>query len=334
MGCATCNWMGYFLKFENQFKILFYQTKLNKFFCSFWFGFYLLCAVALANSLTFPLLSSPIALANLEYSNPHLKSLRSDVKENLRASRSRSNEDHLTKLEFYTYIVRKKDNFFTIMARTGMNLDSLSSVNQLASPHDIYPGQKILIPNMRGIYSPKEDQKNTHENRNAIAHDHNILPEKLIFDESRTQWFIPGGELRGKEKMFFYGFAFARPLLEGRMSSGFGKRNDPFTSKQTFHGGVDLAAPLGTSVFASADGKVEFQGNLGGYGKCIILKHELGYESRYGHLNKILVKDSSFVKKGEKIGEVGSTGRSTGNHLHFEVRRFSKREKPVFRDHR
>jgi murein DD-endopeptidase MepM/ murein hydrolase activator NlpD len=280
------------------------------------------------------LYSNPILLANLEYSNPNLKSLREDVKDNLKASRSRNAQHKLTRLEFYTYKVQKSDNFFTIMARTGMNLDTLSSVNNLASPHDLSTGQKMLIPNMRGIFSQKENQNESEENKNEIAKDFKIPAEKLIFDPNRSQWFIPGGELIGKEKMFFYGFAFSKPLLEGRLSSGFGKRNDPFTNKLTFHGGVDLAAPKGTAVYASADGKVDFQGKQGGYGNLIILKHELGYESRYGHLSKILVKKGNKIKKGDKIGEVGSTGRSTGNHLHFEVRRFSKRERPVFRNHR
>lgn len=282
--------------------------------------------------------SSPVLLANLEYSNPRLKELRADVKENLRASRSKGADPNLSNLTFYIYKVGKKDRFFTIMAKTGMNLDTLSSVNNLSSPHDIYPGQKILIPNMRGVYSQKAEQKNTEIDRNLVAKEESIHPDKLIFDTLNSKWFIPGGQLHGNEKQFFYGFAFAKPLLEGRISSRFGKRNDPFTNKQTFHGGVDIAAPAGTDVYASAPGVIEFYGKRGGYGNLIIIKHDLGYETRYGHLKKFASKLESGkmatgirVKKGEKIGEVGMTGRATGNHLHFEVRRFSKRERPVLR---
>jgi murein DD-endopeptidase MepM/ murein hydrolase activator NlpD len=284
------------------------------------------------------LLSSPIPLANLDYSNPRLKELREDVKENLKASRSKGIDPNLRDLRFYIYTVGKKDRFFTIMAKTGMNLDTLSSVNHLASPHDIYPGQKILIPNMRGIYSQKLDQNNSESDRSRIAREESVHPDKLIYDKNTSKWFIPGGELKGKEKMFFYGFAFSRPLLEGKISSQFGKRNDPFTNKQTFHGGLDIAAPAGTAVYASADGVIEFKGSRGGYGNLIIIKHELGYETRYGHLQKFASKLSSGnlesgsrVRKGEKIGEVGMTGRATGNHLHFEVRRFSKTERPIIR---
>jgi murein DD-endopeptidase MepM/ murein hydrolase activator NlpD len=292
--------------------------------------------IFLGTSLIFVLFGTPVlTLANLEYTNPDLKSLRTDIKENLRLSRARGTDIGQRTLRFYEYTVKKEDNFFKIMAKTGMNLDTLSSVNHLSSPHDLQVGKKIRIPNMRGVYySDSENQIDSPAFRKKVAEAHSIHPEKLIFDSVRKEWFIPGGELVGKEKMFFYGFVFSPPLADYRISSQFGKRLDPFTNRQTFHGGVDLAAPKGTPILASADGVVEFSGTLGGYGKCVIIKHELGYETRYGHMSKILAKVGQSVKKGEKLGEVGQTGRATGDHLHFEVRRFSKRERPVFRDHK
>lgn len=295
-------------------------------------------AFFLLGSLEFTLQSSPIVLANLEYSNPQLRSLRDQVQKNLKATRSRSDQDLPSPLVFYTYTVGKKDGFFQIMAKTGMNLDTLSSVNRLASPHDIYPGQKMLIPNMRGVYSSIDGQSNDPGLREKIAKEFGTSPEKLLFDPDRRQWFVPGGELKGREKMFFYGMAFAKPLLESRLTSQYGKRLDPFTNKSTFHGGIDLAAPEGTPVYASADGVVSFLGERGGYGNLIVLQHDLGYETRYGHLSGFPKKVSggkletgTAVRKGELIGHVGHTGRATGNHLHFEVRRFSKHERPVLR---
>lgn len=137
-----------------------------------------------------------------------------------------------------------------------------------------------------------------------------------------------------RRKIFFYGVAFYRPLgSEGIISSRFGKRKDPFTRKETFHGGLDMAAEEGTPVYASADGEVYFSDKKGGYGNLIILGHKLGYETLYGHLSSISVRPGEKVHKGQKIGEVGQTGRATGNHLHFEVRRFNQRQKPIFRDH-
>ena len=98
-------------------------------------------------------------------------------------------------------------------------------------------------------------------------------------------------------------------------------RNDPFTDRRTFHGGLDIAAPHGTPVYAAMKGKVIFAGRAGGYGKLVILEHGWGYRTFYGHLSKIRVKKGQIVYTAGFLGNVGSTGRSTGPHLHFEIRR-------------
>jgi len=108
----------------------------------------------------------------------------------------------------------------------------------------------------------------------------------------------------------------------GRVSSNYGWRNDPFTGRRAWHTGVDIAAPTGRNVVATAEGKVIFTGWNGNYGKCVIVRHQFGYETVYGHLSKILVNTGDAVKKEQIIGQVGSTGRSTGPHLHYEVRRY------------
>lgn len=98
----------------------------------------------------------PELLKNLDYNNQSVKRLREDIKNNLKVSISNLERSELTSLEFYRYIVKKEDNFFKIMARTGMDIDTISSVNSLASPYDIYPGMELLIPNMRGVYDSDE----------------------------------------------------------------------------------------------------------------------------------------------------------------------------------
>lgn len=110
----------------------------------------------------------------------------------------------------------------------------------------------------------------------------------------------------------------------GRVSSNYGWRRDPFSGRRAWHTGVDIAAPPGRSVVAAAEGKVVFTGWNGNYGKCVIIRHDFGFETVYGHLSKILVSVGDRVKKAQKIGEVGNTGRSTGPHLHYEVRRYGK----------
>ena len=109
--------------------------------------------------------------------------------------------------------------------------------------------------------------------------------------------------------------------VQGKISSGFGWRIDPFTGKRAWHAGIDLAVPEGTPVEACWPGKVVFAGEKGGYGKVVILEHKNGYHTVYGHNAKILVQEGEFVSAGQRIALSGNTGRSTGPHLHFEVRK-------------
>lgn len=108
---------------------------------------------------------------------------------------------------------------------------------------------------------------------------------------------------------------------EGRISSQFGNRRDPFTRWTRFHSGIDIAAPLNTPIYAAADGKVTMAGWNGGYGNTVMVEHDTTYETLYAHLNKIDVKVGDSVKKGDIIGRMGTTGRSTGVHLHYEIKR-------------
>jgi len=108
--------------------------------------------------------------------------------------------------------------------------------------------------------------------------------------------------------------------VKGRISSNFGNRFHPIDKRMKFHAGMDIAAPTGTVVGATADGTVKFAGWRDGYGNLVIIEHADGRESRYGHLSKISVSQGDKVSGGQQIGLVGSTGKSTGPHLHFEIR--------------
>ncbi len=105
----------------------------------------------------------------------------------------------------------------------------------------------------------------------------------------------------------------------GWLSSRFGYRTSPFADKKEFHRGIDISARRGSPVVSPANGLVIFNGWKRGYGRVIILKHARGFKTKYAHLQKSLVKKGQHVKKGTKIGLVGSSGRTTGSHLHYEV---------------
>lgn len=106
---------------------------------------------------------------------------------------------------------------------------------------------------------------------------------------------------------------------KGILTSGFGSRSDPFHGARTFHGGVDIAAAPGAPVHATADGVVTLAGRNGGLGKAVFVSHGYGLVTRYGHMSGLAVKAGQRVKRGDVIGYVGNTGRSTGYHLHYEV---------------
>ncbi len=110
------------------------------------------------------------------------------------------------------------------------------------------------------------------------------------------------------------------PLKSYTITSGFGPRDTGIDGASTYHYGVDLAASYGTPIYASADGKVKFAGSSGGYGLMVKITHEGNVETRYGHCSSILVSSGQYVEKGDIIALVGSTGTSSGNHVHFEVR--------------
>jgi murein DD-endopeptidase MepM/ murein hydrolase activator NlpD len=109
------------------------------------------------------------------------------------------------------------------------------------------------------------------------------------------------------------------PVSEGFVGSGYGMRNDPFTGQLSMHSGVDFAAPVGTPIFAAAGGVVASAEPNSTFGNMVEIDHGKGLSTMYGHTSRMFVKSGDFVRKGQKIAEVGTTGRSTGPHLHFEV---------------
>ena len=119
------------------------------------------------------------------------------------------------------------------------------------------------------------------------------------------------------------------PIQKGYISSTFGIRKDPFTGRRKTHNGLDLAGPRGSPIYSIAAGEVVFSGRNGGYGKMIEIKHANGLTSRYAHLEASLVKKGQQVAAGESIARLGSTGRSTGPHLHLEILRDNKNIDPL-----
>ena len=135
---------------------------------------------------------------------------------------------------------------------------------------------------------------------------------RSLFDSWKRMDAVPHGGLVSVPSQ--------KPVKDFRYTSSFGVRVDPFRGSAAMHPGLDMAAPVGTPVYATADGIVSRAERAGGYGNLVQLEHGKGLETRYGHLSQILVHDGQRVHRGDLIALMGSTGRSTGSHLHYEVR--------------
>ncbi len=154
----------------------------------------------------------------------------------------------------------------------------------------------------------------------------NLLSEKLSSRETELNVL---DDLLATRKLADERSPRPRPITWGWLSSPYGNRVDPITGRPGWHAGVDFAGEEGSSIVAVAGGVVTHAGARSGYGELVEINHGDGYVTRYGHHKKVLVKVGDVVKKGEQIGLMGSTGRSTGPHVHFEVLRDGKAENPV-----
>lgn len=265
-------------------------------------------------------------LASLDPGSDQLKSIRNDIKKSIYVIKSRRPEHELPDLKFYVYSAKKDDTFWTILARSSQDIDTLLTVNGFSTPKDIVPGRKIYIPNMRGVIITGGD-----DTRIARMLRENQIRPEYVYRANRCSGFgkkyifVPCGKISNLERSLFLGTGFMYPLPPKRtphLTSRFGKRRNPFNYRDIeFHSGVDVSCPRGSEVMAARDGKVVLTGFDGGYGNLVVVQHEYGYRSYYGHLSRPLVKPGDTVKRGSVIALSGNTGRTTGPHLHFEVRR-------------
>lgn len=195
---------------------------------------------------------------------------------------------------------------------------------QMDPEHDSIRNQKVLA------LSAPVNMRNTADSKLASqlfsridSLDNKLLRQAISFNLIRDLM------LHNQEKLDHTPSVLPINIKDYTMSSGYGIRIDPVYKTHKFHAGLDFAADMGTQVFATADGKVSFADQKSGYGNCIDIDHGYNYLTRYAHLSKILVPQGKMVKRGELIGLVGSTGKSTGPHLHYEVYFKDKPQNPI-----
>ena len=147
--------------------------------------------------------------------------------------------------------------------------------------------------------------------------------------EDRTLWLDVLEDVIQHRRLVSEAYPSSWPVRSGWVSSYYGMRRDPFHGHAAFHQGIDFAASKGTEIRSAAAGMVEFSGTRDGYGLMVQIRHGNGYQTRYGHASKLLVQSGQMIERGERIALVGSTGRSTGPHLHFEVLKNGRPANPL-----
>jgi murein DD-endopeptidase MepM/ murein hydrolase activator NlpD len=191
-----------------------------------------------------------------------------------------------------THTVAPGETLYRIGRQYGIDSGRIMAANGLADPRDLRVGQLLIIP--------------------AGSADDVALPATASAFSLPNPWSVTPADRQ-----------FAWPVTAGMVSSPFGMRNG------AMHDGVDIAAPAGTPVYAADDGTVIFAGRLHGYGNVVIVQHADGYTTVYGHNQHNLATVGTRVARGQQIAEIGTSGRTSGPNLHFEVRRNNQAENPL-----
>ena len=235
---------------------------------------------------------------------------------------------------FQTYKVRSGDTISGISKKFGLtNISTLIAVNDIGNVRSLRSGQKLTVPSMDGLVH----KVSKGESLAGIASKYKVSLEDLldVNDLSSEQilvgskLFIPGARLDSNSLQKAMGELFSTPITaKYRLTSKFGRRADPFTGAPSYHSGIDMACPTGTPIKAALSGSVAYTGYSSVFGNYVIIKHCDGYQTLYGHMSKIQCKKGQKVSQGTQIGLVGSTGYSTGPHLHFTVYKNGKQIDP------
>ncbi len=234
------------------------------------------------------------------------------------------------------YKIKKNDNLWQIARKFGIDYRVIIKLNGIESPGSLHPGKSIKVPSRNGaIYTVRKGDtlfglaKRFNMDKQKILSYNRIKADKIRVG---SELFLPDvsqalmhTHVKKSESVNISanksGLHISWPL-HGRITSGFGTRNDPFTGVRKFHCGIDIGANIGTPVRAAAPGRVIFSGWKGGYGKVIIIRHKGGYITVYAHNNKNIVSENDWVPARKVIAYSGMSGAVTGAHLHFEVRKY------------
>jgi murein DD-endopeptidase MepM/ murein hydrolase activator NlpD len=242
-------------------------------------------------------------------------------------------------VEVTEYRVQEGDSLWSISNKLSISIDTLFACNVMKDPDYLKPGTKLTIPNQDGLFHKvkKGDtlasiaEKYKTEVQRIHKANPDLDPDSLQVD---MKIFVPGATPAssvfnlsdGRSSSRSQGFRWP---VAGKINSPFGWRRHPITRKRNFHTGIDIRANTGRIIRAAKSGRVAYSGWMGGYGRVVVINHGNGYSTLYAHCSSLLVRKGHRVSSGQAIARVGSSGRTTGPHLHFEVRRNNKPINPL-----
>ncbi len=258
--------------------------------------------------------------------------------------------------------IKKGDNFWNLSKAYNITADQLEILNPDVDPDKIFPGDKLIVKAVNPVLDVIVELENTvvesipfkNEYRKVntlLKNQKKIIKEgieglkEVSYNITLCNGYQNSLEVKtekvlkepanaiiqlGTRTTVFKGSRINYGVVQGkRISSLYGYRIHPITGRRRFHEGLDIAANHGNNVYAYTDGRVVEAGWNGGYGNCILINHGNGFKTRYAHLSRIDVRVGQKVQTGAKIGAVGSTGNSTGSHLHFEVIKYGQTKNPL-----
>lgn len=260
-------------------------------------------------------------IERLAHRDPVFRQYSDDVKAARRIlAAEKTPEETALCITFYSYLAGEDDDLLSVAARCSIPYESIASLNRITNAGETIRGRLLVLPSMPGLYLPERIDSSFESLLFSSVETANRADDAIRLAVGESVFFcFPGAQFDGTTRTFFLVRTMRFPLPEGVLTSRFGDRINPVSGNKVFHRGIDLAAPAGTPVFACADGTVTETGYSNIYGNYIILNHSGNRESLYGHLLEKKIKLHDTVKSGNIIGSVGSTGQSTGPHLHFEI---------------
>jgi len=236
--------------------------------------------------------------------------------------------DELPPLLIYRYETDEDDTLFGVAARFSLPYSAIATLNRISSP-ELTVRDELLVPGLPGVFVPLVPESDLESIMHDLRRENDAAVVTVPGDTAPMVFrFFAGEDFLPEERTAFLGLVFRHPLPTGALSSPWGPRTNPVTAEFGFHGGADYAAEAGTDVLAARGGRVAEIGFNEVLGNYVILEHSGGFQSVYGHLQRVTVSLNDEVRSGMILGAVGSTGMVTGPHLHFEIRQHGRSRDP------